>query len=299
MGQEFQSYLTTPQQVAKLLLNATFISSIPTEGQAQFDDFFSYTDEEIPLISEELTKRCGGISFVPYLDTKKRYFSFMAESSFVTPTRLGFAYFLRDFLLEVDEITFGGTALVEDTDFILMPGDYYPYHFIHFKKSVIDSLSGEFGDNLSINGWWGYHKSSSQLYQAVAADATVTITDSATDLTVAATTAYERWQYLRIEDELLLISDRPDATSLTVSRGENGTTAAAHSTKPVSIVKPMRDIQSLAAAITAHNYKNRNLTTDTIQVGNIGIEIPKLMPRFTSTIATYMELHDGLFAGSM
>ncbi len=298
MGQEFQSYLTTPQQVGRLLLNAAFISSIPTEGQAQFDDFFSYTDEEIPLISEELTKRCGGISFVPYLDTKKRYFSFMAESSFVTPTRLGFAYFLRDFLLEVDEITWAGTTLVEDTDFILMPGDYYPYHFIHFKKSVIDSLSGDFGDNLSINGWWGYHKSSSQLYQATA-DISVTIDDSATTLTVAATTAYERWQYLRIEDELLQISALTDATTLTISRGENGTTAAAHSTKPVSIVKPMRDIQSLAAAITAHNYKNRNLTTDTIQVGNIGIEIPKLMPRFTSTIATYLQLHDGLFAGSI
>ena len=298
MGESFQSYLTTPQQVAGILLNAKFLTSIPTEGQAEYDDFFAYTNLEIPLISEELTKRCGGTSFIPYLDTKKKYFSFLAESSSVVATRLGFALFLRDFLLEVDEIVWDETTLVDGTDFITMPGDYYPYHYIHFKRSVLDPASGDFGNFVSIEGWWGYHKSSSQLYQATA-DTSVTIDDSATTLTVAAITAYERWQYLRIEDELLLISNRPTATTLTVSRGENGTAVAAHSSKPVSIVKPMRDIQSLAAAIVAHNYKNRNLTTDTIQVGTIGIEIPKMMPRFISTIANYLELHQGLFMGSI
>jgi len=298
MGEEFQSYLTTPQQIGKVLLNAKFFTSIPTEGQEQYNDFFSFTDEVIPLVSEELTKRCGGTSFIPYLDIKKKYFVTLKESNFLVNADFGLVLFLRDFLLEADEIIWDTTTLVDGTDFVVMPGDYYPYTYINFADSISSVVGRDFGTFVSIEGFWGYHKSSSQLYQATA-DTAITLADSTVaSITVAAITAYERYQYLRIENELLLITNRA-GTALTVIRGVNGTTAIAHTAKPITIVKPMRDIQSLAAYVVAHNWQNRNLTTSIIQVGDIGIEIPQLMPRFTSTIRHYLQLQQSLFMGAI
>lgn len=60
---------------------------------------------------------------------------------------------------------------------------------------------------------------------------TVTITDVATALTVNDAYQYQVYELIKIESEVLQVSAIASATSLTVTRGAAGTTAAAHTSK--------------------------------------------------------------------
>lgn len=60
---------------------------------------------------------------------------------------------------------------------------------------------------------------------------TVTITDVATSLTVAASSVYPVGTTLRIDNEVVTVTARADATTLTITRASLGTTAAAHTAK--------------------------------------------------------------------
>ena len=66
----------------------------------------------------------------------------------------------------------------------------------------------------------------------------ITIDDSSTTLTVANARQYVPNTLLRTEAELLLVTAQASATTLTVTRGFGGTTAAAHSAKLIESLGP-------------------------------------------------------------
>lgn len=304
MSKRTQSNLTTPQQVGKFLLNADFFNSIPTEGETQYDDFFSFMTEFIPLISHEVTEMCGGVTFVPYLDTKEWLSQDLAESSFFIPIWKGVRLYLQDYLLAVEEITWLEEALdaydfdAQTGSYILMPRRDYPYAQIDFLRHSYPFAFTGFPQRLTVEGFWGYHTDASQLYVATA-DISITIADATTaTITVANIDAYEDQQYIRMEDEIMLIVLRA-TTKLTVERGANGTTGAVHAAKPITIIKPMRDVQSLATYIAAYSYQNRNTIADSIQVGDIGIIIPKFPQRYQAIINRYQMMAELQLAGML
>lgn len=264
MSKRTQSILTTPQQVGKYHQNADFFDTVPTEGVTQYNDYFSFMNEFLPAISEEVCQLCGGLTFIPYLDTKEWTVQDLVNSSFYTGIFNGNRLYLQDFLLETKEIIFYGETLTEFNfndgtgNYVLQPRRYYPYSKIDIQLDGISlSVTSDF-NRITVKGFWGYHTDPSQLYVATV-DKTVTIADSTTtSVTVTASANYNTWQYIRIEDEIILITARPTSTTLTVQRGVNGTTAVAHTSKPISIIKPQRDIQSLAVYFAALAYENRN-----------------------------------------
>ena len=179
-----------------------------------------------------------------------------------------------------------------------MPRRDYPYAQIDFVQNSYPSTFTGFPQRITVGGFWGYHTDASQLYVATA-DVSITVADATTaDITVAAIAAYEDQQYIRMEDEIMLIVSR-EATELTVIRGVNGTTAAAHAAKPITIIKPMRDIQSLATYLAAYNYRNRNTIADAIQVGDIGVIIPKFPQRYQAIINRYQMMMEWQLAGKL
>lgn len=293
MSKRTQSILTTPQQIGVFHQKADFFDSVPTEGETQFDDYFAFFDEFLPTISEEVTQLCGGLNFIPYLDTKEWTTQDLAESSSYIGILNGARLYFQDFLLELDELSFFGTTLTEfDFDdqagnFILQPRRNFPYSKVDMGlTSVSLSITGA-TQRITVDGFWGYHTDPAQLYVATA-DTSITLTASATSITVAAIAAYETWEYLRIEDEILLITARA-ATELTVERGVNGTTAVAHAAVPITLIKPMRDIQSLVVYFAALAYENRNtLVAD--------IELPK---RYQAIVDRYQNIAEWQIAGML
>ena len=295
MSKRTQSILTTPQQVGTFHLNADFFNSIPTEGTPQFNDYFAFMDEFLPTISEEVAQICGGLTFIPYLDTKEWTTQDLVESSFYIGVLNANRLYFQDFLLELDEIIFFGTTLTEfdfddqSGEYILQPRRNFPYASVDIQLNGVSVTTTGLPQRITVEGFWGYHTDPSQLYVATA-DTTITVASaSVTDITVAAITAYETWQYIRIEDEIMLITARSDTTKLTVERGVNGTTAAAHAAKPITIIKPPRDIQSLAVYFVAQAYENRNtLVSD--------VELPD---RYQKIIDRYQGIAEWQIAGML
>lgn len=294
MSKRIQSILTTPQQVGIFHLNADFFDSIPTEGQTQYNDYFAFMAEFLPTISEEISQLCGGLTFIPYLDTKEWTTQDLVESIFSISILGGSRLYLQDFLLELDELLFFGTALTEfDFDdqtgnYVLQPRRDFPYSKIDIQLNAVSLTATGTSQRITVKGFWGYHSNPSQLYVATA-DTAMTIADATTtSITVAAIAAYETWQYIRIEDEIMLITSRT-ATELTVQRGANGTTAVAHTAKPITIIKPQHDIQSLAVYFAVLAYENRNTLVD-------NIEIPK---RYQDIIDRYRTIAEWQLAGMM
>jgi len=293
MSKRTQSILVTPQQVGVFHLKAAFFDSVPTEGQAQFNDYFAFMDEFLPTISEEVAQLCGGLTFIPYLDTKEWITTDLIESSFFIGVSGGSRLYFQDFLLELDEFLFFGETLTEfDFDdqtgnYILQPRRDFPYSKIDVRLNAINLTITSNPQRITVNGFWGYHTDPSQLYVATA-DTTITIANTTTtSVTVAAITAYETWQYIRIEDEIMLISARTAPSTLTVERGANGTTAAAHAAKPITIVKPPRDIQSLVVYFAAQAYENRNTL----------VKLDDLPPRYQKIIDRYATIAEWQIAG--
>jgi hypothetical protein len=309
MSKRVQSNLTTPQQVGSFLLNADFFNSVPVEGQQQSDDFFAFMNEWIPIISEEVVGLCEGITFVPYRDTKEWLSQDLIESNFFIPILSGVRLYLQDWLLEVEEITYFDTTLdvydftAKTGDYMLMPRRDYPYTKIDVLGFALPVTTSWIGERITVDGFWGYHTNPAQLYAAVADDTSVTIADTTTTtVNVNDEADYETLQYIRIEDEIMLITARTDGgggqDTLTVKRGVNGTTAAAHTAQPITIIKPQRDIQALATFLVAYNFQNRNTIADAVQVGDIGVIIPKIPQRYQATINRYQMIAEWQTAGA-
>jgi len=82
---------------------------------------------------------------------------------------------------------------------------------------------------------------------------TVTITDIATTLTVAASAGYQVNDLIQIESEIVRVTALASATTLTVVRGYAGTTAAAHTSKVAYNLGSAAPQGSLAPAGTSLN----------------------------------------------
>lgn len=305
MGKRTQISLTTIQQLTTMLLNSNFANSIPVRGQPQYDDFYAFMTEFIPIISHEVSQICGGLSFIPYLDTKEWFVSDLYEGRDYISLLYGMRLYLQDFLTEETAITYFGEELeafdfsTEEGDYILMPRRDFPYTAIDFHKNSTTARGG-FGERITVTGLWCYHTDLSQLYQA-APDTSITIDGSSTTLEVVDEAVYEDLQYIRVENEIMHILSRVDVPGgndqLTVQRGVNGTSAAAHTSKPVRIIKPMRDIQSLAAYLVGYSWNNRNTIADSIQVTDVGVIIPKMPQRYQATVNRYDSLAQMQIAG--
>lgn len=78
-------------------------------------------------------------------------------------------------------------------------------------------------DRIEIDGVWGWGGEFEQVELL-----TEELSASATSILVADSTLYETFMTLRIDDELLLVTEITDSTHIAVTRAHNGSTAAIH-----------------------------------------------------------------------
>lgn len=121
-------------------------------------------------------------------------------------------------------LTFG-TALAANTDYLAVREDGDSNKPILY----LDKLSGSWTpglQSLELVGYRGYSYETEDTGQTVQND--TQIVADGTSLTVISTSDIAAGEMLKIEDEQVYVSAVQNATTLTIVRAQNGTTAAAH-----------------------------------------------------------------------
>jgi len=141
----------------------------------------------------------------------------------------------------------------ESSHFELTPYNDFPKHGMVLLDIGYKSWPSA-QKSIKLTGVWGYGDGeSADPWEASAATGTLDST-SDTSLTVDSATGLAVGQTLKIEDEQVFCTAL-SGTTLTVERGKNGTTAAAHTSKAVYIAKYPKDVQLATLHFAAEMWK--------------------------------------------
>jgi hypothetical protein len=138
-------------------------------------------------------------------------------------------------------------TLSSSTDYLLWPWNRFPKRQVHLHPTSSRSGFGAGLRSAKITGVWGYGDSATPYKDAGATVATILA--AATSLTPSTLTPFSAGQTIRIESEQLYVVTK--GPSLTIERGVNGTVAADHTSKPISIYQYPGDIVGLCLSLAA------------------------------------------------
>lgn len=194
---------------------------------------------------------------------------------------------LREDLLEVTSITNGDGSTIA-SGYNLRPDNSYP-------KDTIELISNGSAywrliyreDRIAVPGIWGYvpHYAQNAWSASGINLPTGGLNSSVTSLVLAGGqgVTFETGQYIKVESETCQITAITGDT-LTLSRGELGTTAAAHvAGVAISIFRQLADIKGAVREMVAYKYKTKDKNGGrvtvyeggTIQVNDIDPQVEK------------------------
>jgi hypothetical protein len=177
---------------------------------------------------------------------------------------------LRADLLELESLTNGDGTAIDLNYVVALPGGGEPAGVLILTGSALFTPGVTRSQAIEVSGTWGWHANWANAWR----DSGDTVrddplSDSATALTVSDVAAadsdnqsprFQTGHLLRIEEEYLrvlavtAVSESDDL--LTVARGVNGTTAAAHAQDtPVYTYQPAADIAALCQRWAAWLYR--------------------------------------------
>lgn len=269
-----KSAFTYPALVSQQLQKAD-IGEAGTATSDEFNDYFAFVQSYCFQVSKIIAGETR-LTFVPYYATKYAYFAEeIAERRFY---HNGHYYLLKlpDDLLEIDSLTFMSTALTADQYRLvdaLGNANGYPYSQVNFDPDETPGWTTSFDDKITIVGWWGTHDNEGDTYSTVTTTAeALDTTETGIDLANGEGALFEVYQYIRIDDELMLVTaitegEGAAADVLTVTRGVNGSTAAAHDdASTITRWSVVGDVQLLATRMVNYWYAKRNDAGERVQV---------------------------------
>jgi hypothetical protein len=197
---------------------------------------------------------------------------------------------LRDDLLEVISITNGDGTTVTSTQYSLLPSNTTPRQRIRLKDSAVVSWytdsSGDSVGVIAIEGVWGYHKKYSQAW-LLATTANEAMDASETGYDVTSGTPFAIGNLIRFDNELGYVS-AVGTNSLTITRGENASTAVTHLTGiNIYIWQPMEEAHNAVCEIANNYYKRRFGETSgaspNVTAGMTSTDVPATAADFIKT----------------
>jgi len=236
---------------------ADFKYSMVTRGQAAniltdtTDD--SLIETMIQNVSRYIDSKCVR-KFYPHYETK--YISVPEDY-----TDLSILYFGDD-LLEVTSITNGDTVVVTSTQYNLLPKNYYPKYAAKLltSASITWNATGA-GDNdfsISVDGLWGFHNDYTRAWSSVGTLGAAISNTTATTFTMTAGHAVTKDSIVKIDTEIFNVSN-VSTNTITVSRGDNGSTAAAHlNGATVYVWNTQDEIKQACLDVCMNMYMSRN-----------------------------------------
>ena len=187
-------------------------------------------------------------------------------------------------LLAVTTITNAGGASVSASVYNLRPDDDYP-------KGVVEitSASGTYWDftynedRVSIAGIWGYAPNYARAWKSTTTLAEA-LDSSETAVDVASATNISAGDHILVESEQMYVTSIATNT-LTVERGVNGTTAAAHDNAlAVYVYQQLADIKSAVREMVVWKYKRKDAGVGTVTVyDGTTIQVEGLDPQVEKT----------------
>ena len=213
--------------------------------------------------SREIDRHAGRLF---YPQVKTNYYN--------TPTKA--ELWLYDDLLEVLTLTNGdGTALTVTTDYLTIPFNAYPkYKIVLNPETSIyfeTSSTTDYLKAIQVNGIYGYHRDYSIAWFTGSTLSAALTDTTGTSVAVTAGTNFATGQIIKIGSEMMLITDKPAATTLTVVRGWNGSTAATHLISvSVYIWQPEPDITMACLIQASRFYRRQDAVFGTVGGGEMG-----------------------------
>lgn len=191
---------------------------------------------------------------------------------------------LADDLLELLTLTNGDAAVIPSTNYIIAPYNSYPKNSIVLLSSSVYGFapSTTNGDEAAISayGIYGFHRRYLTAWQTGSTLASG-LTDSATSATATSGTAFANGQIVRIDNELIRVTN-VSTNTLTIERGWNGSTAAAHDAADlIKIWRPEAIVSQATKIQSARYYRRFETVYGTTGGGEMGVQpvqIPQLDP---------------------
>lgn len=225
-----------------------------------------------------------------FLDTKtgRRFTPYVETRYYCVPD--GRTLYLDDDLLEVISITNGDATTLSSSDYNLQPRNSSPRYAIRLKEATSVTWESDSDSNsedvIAVAGIWGFHDryTAAWLLSTTAAEA-MDATETGYDVTSGS--GFAIGNIIRFDNELGYVSNVATNT-LTITRGENTSTAATHLTAiSVYIWQVMEDARNAVLEYTQAAYKRRYgqavSTTETITAAGIVLaprEIPAAVQEF-------------------
>lgn len=262
-------FYTSVNAVQEQLMKET-PDNVPDPTTEEYVNFVAYLQNQlIPDISKYIENYTHRF-FVPELATDQYFNRILLSDDSLEKAGYWYdnsqprLYIDRD-LLELTTFTSSDTEITS-TEYRTVGIPAYALD-LDSDSDDIDFDTSLFSDSQDILGWWGYHTDWDNAFTTIES---ITIDNSATALTVAsdANDKYKFPQYIRCEDEIMLITAIASATSLTVKRAQRGSTILAHDTKALSTYAVDDSLQIAATRMISWLYMNRTSQGNVVQVSD-------------------------------
>lgn len=256
------------------------LKSNPSEGDLTNDQ--AIIEQYISVASDQVRHFCSR-TFVPYIYDDVEVLYGQLSRYWVLS--------LPDDAQLVSQVTGDDEAVIPSDQYRLR--DYlnqlnaYPKRYVEFSRLsniYINSGTYEFAPSFTINGIWGYSSRPYEDSWQTTTTLTASINASVTSVTVTSSNDFEILDYIRIEDEFMQITANDAGTdTITVIRGVNGSTAAAHDGTVTPLDVDMWRIEDAVrdatTRLTAYLYTSRQATGNTIvfQDGTVASQYPALV----------------------
>jgi hypothetical protein len=259
----------------------TTLTSIRTQlqiaGTLTTDDAF--IDDQIDKASAWIFEHTRERAFVPYLDTRS-----IRQDALTEPARSRWGGYIAprlmvdEDLLAVRSIANGDAVASAVTDYNLLPLNSYPKDTIELTSASGSAWNFEsYDSDVSITGFWGYHPDYRYAWEN-ASSLTATLTASDTLAAVASVSSYEDGDYVLIGGSEIGRVTGTSTGTLTLLRGQNGTTAAAYGS--LVAVQPYQfpsDIQKACNDLVKYYYIHRK--SDAVaQIVDVGVRLETKVP---------------------
>lgn len=242
----------------------------------------------ISSASRMVTRRCGR-SFLPSFGSR----TYAAQGEHLQ----GASLLLDDDLLDATEISVSGAPLASEV-VRLHPANRSPKHRLDLLAASGLTWAG-YGADIVITGAWGYHEDYTNAWidtlDAVqggldATSATLAV-DNANGLDEMGRVRFENGALLRVDDECLRVV-YVGVNTLTILRGQRGTTKAAHDAgAPLLRWAVQEDVEQATIALTIWLERNRETVGEKIRLlGGGEIHTMQAPDYLWATLAPYVKL---------
>jgi len=255
---DFKAYITPPGQSL----------SIDTGDDGVIEDIIVRASRRL----DDLTGR----RFYPRIET--RYYN--------TPS--GGELWLDDDLLEVLTLTNGNAVAITSADYVFKPVNEYPKYAIRLRDTssiyFSSTTASSYDEAISLLAIWGYRErySADGWVSGSLLDEAGNITAAVLSFTADSGSAFARDQIIRLDNELMIVTNVTGNEITVAARGANGSTAAIHlDNVAIKYWQPQDDITGLALEIAKIMYRARygdNVETTAITTPAGVIVTPRSLP---------------------